>query len=240
MRDWGETIAWPTRDRGWVGKVIVMSLITLLGLIPIVGAIFSTLILMGWMLTALDNLRADRLELPPAGFSYLGRGVNVGVVFLLYALVLVVILGVFFGLGIGMAAATSGGSGGSGAGSAAGSIFILLGYAVVLIGSLALAFAFPIIVLQTERGGIGAGLNVAEIVRIAQSNPSATLTAGLLTILAYILGSLGSVLCFVGVFLTAAYGYAMLAGVVRVYELQIGGAPTPGLYPPPPPPPAPA
>ena len=63
----GDAFSWASRDPGWVGKLLLMGLI---GLIPIVGG----LQLAGWMLAALDNLRAGRQEVPPAGFRYAGRG----------------------------------------------------------------------------------------------------------------------------------------------------------------------
>lgn len=232
MNDWGEAIGWPTRDPQWISKIVVMGLI---GLIPILGGIC----LLGWMLAALDNLRAGRQELPPYGFQYLGRGINLFVVVLVYAIVLLVVLGVFFAVGFGLAAA--GANANNGAAGALGTLVILLGYAVLLVGGLALYFLFPPIVVQTERGGIGAGLNVPEILNVARRGGSISLLAGLMTILAYIIGSIGSVLCGIGVILTTAYGYAMLAAVVRVYEQQTGMSPSgPASYQPPYPPAAPA
>ena len=232
MNDWGDAIGWPPRDPAWISKIVVMGLI---GLIPIIGGIC----LLGWMLAALDNLRAGRSELPPYGFQYLGRGINLFVVVLVYGVILAVILGVFFAVGFGLAAAGSNAN--SGAASALGGLIILLGYAVLLVGALALYFLLPPIVLETERGGIGAGLNVPEILKLARRNSSATLLAGLMTILAYVIGGIGGVLCGIGVILTTAYGYAMLAGVIRVYEQQIGvSAPGPASSQPPYPPAAPA
>jgi hypothetical protein len=231
MNDWGETISWPTRDPGWMGKVVLMGLISL---IPIIGQ----MCLFGWLMAALQNLRDGRQELPPAGFDFLGRGVNLFVVWLVYVLGLCVVLVVLFGLAIAIIAAGSNSS--SGATGALGSLLFLLGYAVLLIGILALYFLLPAVVLQTERGGIGAGLNVGQVIAIARSNGSVTLLAGLMTILAYIIGGIGGVLCGIGAILTIAYGYAMLAGIVRVYEQQIGyGAPAPPSYQPPYPPAAP-
>jgi hypothetical protein len=232
MNDWGETISWPTRDPGWMGKVVIMGLISL---IPIIGQ----MCLFGWMLAALQNLREGRQELPPAGFDFLGRGVNLFLVWLVYVLAMLVVLAVFFGIGLGIVAVGSNSN--NGAAGALGSLVILLGYAAMLIGALGLYFLLPAIVLQTERGGMGAGLNIGQVAALARSNGSVTLLAGLMTILAYIIGGLGGILCGVGVILTIAYGYAMLAGIVRVYEQQIGfGTPAPSSYQPPHPPAAPA
>ena len=40
----------------------------------------------GWMLATIDRLRAGEERLPPANFSYLGRGFELFVVFLVYGL----------------------------------------------------------------------------------------------------------------------------------------------------------
>jgi len=79
-----DSIAWPSRDPQWVSKILLTGLILL---IPIVGQ----LVVFGWMLAALDNLRAGRPELPPAGFSYIGRGLPLFVVYLVYGLAIVVV-----------------------------------------------------------------------------------------------------------------------------------------------------
>src|SRR5256885_8957470 len=71
----------------WIGKTLLMGLI---GLIPIVGGLQLT----GWMLAMLDNLRAGRQEIPPAGFRYATRGVWLWLAGLIYGLIFVF---VFYG-----------------------------------------------------------------------------------------------------------------------------------------------
>src|SRR5438270_11655676 len=112
----------------------------LIGLIPIVGQ----MVLYGWMLTALDNLRAGRSELPPASFSYIGRGLNLFVVLLVYGLALAVASLILFGIGFGISVAREGAG-------LVGLPFVLLGYALSLIGSLALYVLSPAIILATDR-----------------------------------------------------------------------------------------
>ena len=67
-----------------------MLLMGLISLIPIVGQI----VMLGWMLAALDNLRAGHQVLPPAGFSYIGRGVNLFVVYVVYGIALLGVFGI--------------------------------------------------------------------------------------------------------------------------------------------------
>src|SRR2546430_13054209 len=62
----------------------------LIGRIRIVGGLQLT----GWMLAMLDNLRAGRQEIPPAGFRYATRGVWLWLAGVIYGLIFVF---VFYG-----------------------------------------------------------------------------------------------------------------------------------------------
>src|SRR5438309_10050890 len=79
-----EAFVWPFRDPEWALKLLIIALITL---IPIVGTING----IGWMLATLDLLRAGEEKLPPANFSYLGRGIRLFLVQLVYVLALLVV-----------------------------------------------------------------------------------------------------------------------------------------------------
>lgn len=205
MNELSDSIAWPSRDPEWVRKVLLTGLILC---IPVVGAI----VLLGWMLAALDNLRADRPVLPPAGFSYLGRGVNLFVVSLLYGVALLVVFGILFGAGLSIALS------GTNAASLLGVALILLGYAILLVAGLGLSLVTPAIVVATERGGIAGGLNVPGVVRLVGADVEESLRAGLFALVASLIGSIGAIACLVGQFFTTPYGYAVLAGVVHHYE----------------------
>jgi hypothetical protein len=205
VNELSDSIAWPSRDPEWVRKVLLTGLILI---IPVVGQV----VLLGWMLAALDNLRAGTPVLPEAGFSYLGRGVNLFVVYLLYGAALLVLFGVLFGAGVALAVS------GSNAASLAGVVLILLGYAFLLIAGLCLTLVTPAIVVATERGGIGGGLNVPGVVRLVRVDVEESLRAGLFTLVASLIGSIGAVACLIGQLFTTPYGYAVLAGVVHHFE----------------------
>lgn len=209
MNELSDSIAWPARDPDWVSKVLLTGLI---GIIPIVG----WLNLYGWMLATVENLRAGRAELPPAGFDYVGRGVNLFVVHLVYGVVAAAIFWVLFALGIGISRASSGWA------IALGVLLILLGYAFVLAVGIGFYFFMPAIVIATDRGGIGGGLNVRRVYGMVSRNFGSALQHGLFALIANLMGGIGSIVCFVGVIFTAPYGYATLAGVVRHYEQTAG------------------
>lgn len=208
-----DSVAWPTRDPEWVSKVLLTGLIFI---IPLVGY----LVVLGWMLAALDNLRVGRQVLPPAGFSYIGRGVNLFVVQLGYGLALAFVFAVLFGLGL--AAAVSGNSGLS----AVGVMLTLLAYAVMLVAFLGLSMLTPAIVVATERGGIGGGLNLPAVLGMISGNFEESLHAGLFALVASLIAGAGSIACLVGQYFTTPYGYAVLAAVVHHFERNVGSRAT--------------
>jgi hypothetical protein len=89
---------------------------------------------------------------------------------------------------------------------------------VVTLLSLALTFAMPAIVLATDTGGIGGGIQVSAVIRRSRTNLSHTLIAGLMLIAASFVGSLGAVACGVGALVTSAYALAMQAWIIRSFE----------------------
>jgi hypothetical protein len=209
VNELSDSIAWPSRDPEWVSKVLLNGLILL---IPIVGQ----LVVLGWMLCALDNLRAGRQQLPPAGFSYIGRGVNLFVVFLVYGLAIGVVVGVLIGAGFAIALSGSAGL------TALGVVLTLLGYGIVLLAYLVLALLSPAIILATERGGIAGGLDVPAVIRFVSADFETSLRVGLFALVSYVIGSVGAIACGIGQVFTTPYGYAVLAGVVHYYERDAG------------------
>jgi hypothetical protein len=205
-----EAFTWPFRDPEWVPKILIIAL-TLL--IPIVGSING----LGWMLASLDRLRAGDETLAPANLSYLGRGIRLFVVQLIYGLAIAAVALVIFIPAIVMSAQQSEGSANTAMIGAA--IFLnLLGFSAITLLTLGLTFAMPAIVLATDSGGISGGIQVGAVLRRSRANLSHTLIAGLMLIAASFVGSLGSIACGVGVLVTTAYALAMQAWIIRSFE----------------------
>ena len=205
-----DAFTWPARDPEWLGKLLVIGLILL---IPILGAING----LGWMLASLDRLRAGEEKLATANLSYIARGFPLFVVNLVYGLVIALVAGVIYVPGLIVASNQSHGS----ASPALISLAIalsLLAFSVATLGSLALNFVTPSIVLATDKGGIIGGLRTGAVLRQARANITNTLIAGLMLIAAGFVGSLGLVACGIGVLFTTAYALAMQAWVVRSFE----------------------
>jgi hypothetical protein len=206
-----EAFVWPTRDPEWIVKLLIIGLISLL---PIVGAING----IGWMLASLDRLRAGEERLAPANFRHLARGARVFVVELVYALVIVAIGAAFYIPGL-LIAVRQGHDGGSPSLIGVAILLNLVAFGLVTLGSLAYTFALPAFILATDAGGIAAGLRVGEVVRRCRLNPINTLVAGLMLVAASFIGSLGAIVCGIGVIFTAAYALAMQAWIIRSFEL---------------------
>ncbi len=205
-----EAFTWPFRDPEWVPKLLIIAL-TLL--IPIVGSING----LGWMLASLDRLRAGEERLAPANLTYLGRGIRLFAVELIYAIGITAIALVIFLPAIALSVNQGQGSA-NGALIGAAVLLNLVGFSVITVLSLALTFAMPAIVLATDKGGVGAGINVRAVARRSRMNLNHTLIAGLMLIAASFVGSIGSVICVVGVVVTVAYSLAMQAWIIRSFE----------------------
>ena len=206
-----DAFAWPVRDPEWPVKVLITGLLLL---IPIAGAING----LGWMLATLDRLRAGEERLAPAHLGYLGRGVQLFAAQLVYSLAVAVVALVIYLPAVLIAVSQGRGSGSTGL-IVVSLLLNLLAFGVTTVGSLALTFATPAIVLATDRGGVRGGLAVREIVRRSRANPTNTLIAGLMLIAAGLISSLGLIACFIGVLFTTAYALAVQAWVYRSFEL---------------------
>ena len=206
-----DAFTWPARDPEWLTKVLIIGLILL---IPIAGAING----IGWMLATLDRLRAGDEALAPANLSYIGRGFRLFVVNLVYGLAIVLVAAAIYVPALLIASSQSQGSANPALVSLA-IVLSLLAFSIATLGTLALNFALPSIVLATDRDGIQGGLRVSAVLRRSRINVANTLIAGLMLIAAGFVGSLGIVLCGIGVLFTSAYALAMQAWIIRSFEL---------------------
>ncbi|HEV2036951.1 MAG TPA: DUF4013 domain-containing protein [Candidatus Dormibacteraeota bacterium] len=212
-----EAFTWPLRDPDWLRKLLIIAL-TLV--IPIIGSING----IGWMLASLDRLRAGEERLAPANLSYLGRGIHLFVVELIYGLAIVGIALVIYIPAIALAIREGRGSADPGL-ITVSVLLYLLAFGVTTAFSLALNFALSAVVLATDSGGISGGLELGAVIRRCRLNLTNTLIAGLMLIAASFVGSLGIYVCVIGVFFSSAYALAMQAWIVRSFEMGSRAAP---------------
>lgn len=215
MNSVGDAFGYPFRDPGWVGKIAVQALITI---IPIIGWIATA----GWMMITFDNLRAGRQELAPAGF-HLERGIGIFGVFFIYALVANIPAWILDILG----AAANRASNYSYNYSYSYSPLSGLGSLWSLLAQLLIDFLAPSIIVLTYRNGFGGGLDIQRVWAMATSNVSNSVIGGLVIFVAGLIGGLGFIACCVGIFFTITYATAVNAGVAAWFERVQSAPPTP-------------
>ena len=205
MTNIGDSFTWPFADHNWASKMIIQGLIAF---IPIVGSIA----LLGWLLITVDNYRAGRRELAPAGF-HLERGIALWVVLFVYAIVLSLPGGIVNTVG---------------ASSENGNPLAFLGGLLYLAGFGLLLFLAPAIFLNTYRAGFSGGFDVSGIWQISAGDANPTVLAAVMILVANLIGGLGFALCCVGLLFTLPYAAAIQAGVLTWYERELAGpAPAP-------------
>jgi hypothetical protein len=203
-----EAFGWPLRRPGWFWRCALMGL---LSLVPVLGWIAAT----GWTLANLDNLRAGRRELPPAGL-YLGRGWRLFLVLLVYALLIGVVADLFAVPGFMIASALH-----DTLGALFGIFLVIVGCAIGVLALVAVStLLLPAIVAATDRGGIPSGLAINKIVRMLHAKWQASVVAGLLLVVVYALQSAGSLICGVGILLTLGYSLPVMAAIFDRYERE--------------------
>ena len=215
----GDAFSWVARDPEWIGKLLLMGLI---GIIPIVGALQQA----GWLLAMLDNLRAGRYEVPPAGFRYATRGVWLWLAAFIYGLVLFIVMyGIIVVFIIVIVASSQSHSDGH-AGSASPLAVLLIPLffvwlAVLGFVSLASWIFVPALIEFTDRKALGGAFDIPGMLRAIREDPQHNLAAAGLAFVAYFIGGLGSYLCWIGVIFTFPYALTVLAGVLRWYEVSV-------------------
>jgi hypothetical protein len=203
MNSVGDAFAYPFRDPGWLGKIAVQGLITI---IPIVGWIATV----GWLMLNYDNLRAGRQELAPAGF-HLERGIGLFGVVVIYAIVINIPAWVLDGIG-GAAARSNNGF------TYSYSPFSALGSLWSFAAQLFLDFLLPSLIVLTARSGFAGGMDVSRVWSLATSQVNNSVIGGAVIFAAGIIGGLGLIACCIGVFFTITYSAAIQAGVAAWFD----------------------
>jgi len=200
--DFGKAFSYPFQDPDWIKKIGIAAL---LSLIPIVGWIFVA----GWMLETVRRV-IQREPQPLAEWNnfggYLGKGFKVFVVGLVYSIPAIIVSAcqqglIYFGADQGddtlMTALT-----------VVGICFGCILFVYYLLLALVLPAAYGRMAAEDQMGAAFKFGQVFGLVRAAPMAYVIVLLGGLVT---SIVASLGLILCFIGVILTAAYAMAVNA-----------------------------
>ncbi|MFI5282437.1 MAG: hypothetical protein ACHQ0J_04835 [Candidatus Dormibacterales bacterium] len=85
-----------------------------------------------------------------------------------------------------------------------------------------LSFLSPAIILLTYERGLAGGFDVNSVWDVATGNFDHSLVAGLMVVVADVIGGLGIILCCVGLIVSIPYALAITAGIVMWYSQVIG------------------
>jgi len=200
--DFGKAFTFPFDDQDWLKKLGIAALILI---IPILG----TIVVAGWMLELMRRvINRDPQPLPDwSDFGgYVMKGLQVLVVGLVYSLPMILVSACQQAITLGLTDQTS--SDETMAMAVAG-IAVCMGCFSLIYG-LFLGVVLPAALGQlATTGQIGAAFRIGEIIGLVRTAPGAYIMVLLGTIVASIVGSLGVILCVVGMLFTYAYAMAV-------------------------------
>jgi len=212
--DFGRSFTFVTEDPEWVKKVLIGGVFTL-ACVLLVGVPF----VLGYFSRTLRNVAAGAARPMPDWDDLgglFGEGLRLTAVYLLYSLGVLAVVALPAGALLVPAMLLSGsGSGSSEAVAALGALGIVAFYGLVILFSLALAVYLPAALARSAlRGTVADGFAWREILGFIHANLGNYLVTLVIYLLASFLSQLGFLLCCVGVFPAAFWGYMVLAGAL--------------------------
>ena len=212
--DFGRSFSFVTEDPEWIKKILIGGAFTLACAL-LVGVPF----VLGYFSRALRNVVAGEPR-PMPEWDDLGgifnEGLRLTAVYLLYTLAIVAVLAALGAVVILPVIALSGaGDAASDAIGVLGGLGVVAAYGFVMLASLALAVYLPAALARSAlRGTVADGFAWREIVAFIRANLANYLIALVIYLLASFLSQFGLILCCVGVFPAAFWGYMVLAGAL--------------------------
>lgn len=207
----GKAFSYVFEDQRWLQKVLFGALFLLLSII-LIGFPF----LLGYTLEIARNVhRGDPNPLPE--WSNLGEkfvdGLKLVVVYVVWALPIILLYCCQIALTIGASAALGGGNRQAADAAAALLTLVTLVFNCLMgLYAIFVTLVRPAIVVQYLRTGeIGAGVRFGEVLGIVRRVPGPVILTALLGIVVGFIGQLGAIACIVGVFFTFAYAYFVTA-----------------------------
>lgn len=207
--DIGAIITSPTKDPEWLKKCAIIGLMML---IPIAGA----LNLSGWMKAIADKHLAnapDKDILPEANLNYMGAGWRFFLAYLPVMGIVFLMMMVAGGV-VGLAAAT-------GNNRQMESIvlgIVLLFYGAILLFALGMAVVGPAIMfLHIVDGEPWASIQFRRMFEVIKQGGTQYLLLFVAVLVAGMIGQLGVIACYFGLFVTIPFGQAMVARAIADY-----------------------
>lgn len=214
--DIGRSISYVFQDPGWLVKVLVGGLLTL---IPI----FGWFVVLGYWIRIAQNV-SNGYDVPLPEWNDFGgdfiRGIKAWVAVVVWAIPFIIIFACAW------IPVTILGSSSNGAASALGVLVGFGGFAIDTIIGIAIAFITPVIVGRVvQSDSVSAAFNYNMIINDARQNPVPLLIIVGMSIVLRFVASFGIILCFVGYFFTSFLSFVMLSHLYGQYWRQLGSIP---------------
>jgi len=213
--EFGRAFSFVFEDQDWVKKIGIAGLLLI---VPILGG----LVVSGWALEITRRVIHRETEVLPdwSNFGdYLVKGLMLFVVGFVYALPIILVSacqqgGILFLQNNGDETTTS----------IITALSICLS-CVMILYSIVLGFVLPAAYARLAvTGQLGAAFRFGEVIGLVRAAPAAYLMVLLGEIIAGFIGSLGLILCIIGVVFTYAYAMAMMAHLWgQAYNVASGG-----------------
>lgn len=207
--DLSEALSYPFQPPDWWKRYLLLGLISV---IPLAG-IF---ILFGWQARIFDRVRAGNSEVPGIDMGTdIKRGAKIFGSFLLNTLPLVLpVYGLFF---VGMGLLEFGGEE-----MLPVALAVLLpSYVLMLMGALLINVVFPEIERRAFLGDWLTLLRPRKSFRVVRAAPTSYLMALIGMFVGNMLGSLGVMACYFGIFLTMPIGYAVASHCIAQWSMIV-------------------
>jgi hypothetical protein len=212
--DFGRSFTYVTEDPEWVKKILIGGVFTLACAL-LVGVPF----VLGYFSRTLRSVVVGEAR-PLPEWDDLGglfnEGLRLTAVYLLYTLGILAVLALIGAAVLLPVIALSGaGDSASDAIGVLGGLGVVAAYGFLMLASLALAVYLPAALARSAlRGTVGDGFAWREILGFIQANLGNYLISLVIYLLASFLSQFGLILCCVGVFPAAFWGYMVLAGAL--------------------------
>lgn len=213
--EFGRAFSFVFEDQDWVKKIGIAGLLLI---VPILGG----LVVSGWALEITRRVIHRETEVLPdwSNFGdYLVKGLMLFVVGFVYALPIILVSacqqgGILFLQNNGDETTTS----------IIAALSICLS-CVMILYSIVLGFVLPAAYARLAvTGQLGAAFRFGEVIGLVRAAPAAYLMVLLGEVIAGFIGSLGLILCIIGVVFTYAYAMAMMAHLWgQAYNVASGG-----------------
>lgn len=202
--DFGKAFSYQFSDEEWVKKILITGLIFL---IPVFGQLYG----MGWMLGVMKRVQDNHPAPLPDDFDFGGnfiRGLKAFVIALVYSIPIFIFTAP---MGVGSTLLSTGGENTE----TMGVVFSIISVCcsgLIFIYSILLTLIMPAIYgLFNENESIGAAFQIGEVFNLLKPAIGPFLLALVGAIIAGIIGSLGSVVCLIGIIFTMPYSYSIIA-----------------------------